>query len=365
MAINKSLFGAIDARGEIEVLPEGLGLIAQYARKKLTNDDIYVFPVVLCDNEVDRDGERFTLGALKTLAELFPGKTGIFDHSARARDQVMRCFSANVVTDEVRETSQGEPYTTLRAWVYMLRLDKNANLIAEIDAGIKKEVSLSCAVANVTCSICGKPHGREGCEHRKGREYDQKKCVALLENPTDAYEFSFVAVPAQPAAGVTKSKTPAADAAEHNEEEGPILTEQEIRAKYPDAVKAIEAAARAAADEEARKSAVEAERARLKGIDQVAGKIHDAELVDKAKYGETTMTAQELSFAYLSAMEDDGAAALKAMKKAGEKTKGVTAAGNAGALPTDGAAPTEDDLRAAGADAAKAYIEAIGGKKNG
>ena len=39
-----------------------------------------------------------------------------------------------------------------------------------------------------------------------------KKCIGELSEPTDAYEFSFVAVPAQPGAGVTKS-TPSLDAA--------------------------------------------------------------------------------------------------------------------------------------------------------
>ena len=35
--------------------------------------------------------------------------------------------------------------------------------------------------------------------------YKGKLCYGLLKEPTDAYEFSFVAVPAQRGAGVTKS----------------------------------------------------------------------------------------------------------------------------------------------------------------
>ena len=37
-----------------------------------------------------------------------------------------------------------------------------------------------------------------------GRQYDGKLCTAVLEDPTDAYEWSFVAVPAQREAGVLK-----------------------------------------------------------------------------------------------------------------------------------------------------------------
>ena len=42
------------------------------------------------------------------------------------------------------------------------------------------------------------------CEHWNGRIYDGQTCYFKLLNPKDAYEVSFVAVPAQPNAGVTK-----------------------------------------------------------------------------------------------------------------------------------------------------------------
>ena len=84
----------------------------------------------------------------------------------------------------------------------MLRTEKNAELIREIEGGIKKEVSVGCSVANTVCSVCGLPYG--SCEHRKGMVYDGKACIAVLCDPVDAYEFSFVAVPAQKEAGVMK-----------------------------------------------------------------------------------------------------------------------------------------------------------------
>ena len=74
--------------------------------------------------------------------------------------------------------------------------------IEDIEGGIKREVSIGCAVARTVCSVCGKVYG--SCEHRKGVTYDGKLCVAVLCEPTDAYEFSFVAVPAQRQAGVQK-----------------------------------------------------------------------------------------------------------------------------------------------------------------
>ena len=88
---------------------------------------------------------------------------------------------------------------------YMPRTEKNRSLIEEIDAGIKKEVSVGCAVDSITCSVCGADVRRSPCAHHKGEIVNGQRCHHVLQNPTDAYEWSFVAVPAQQNAGVTKS----------------------------------------------------------------------------------------------------------------------------------------------------------------
>ena len=46
-----------------EVSPEELGKINRYCRRELAPGEVYTFSVILCDNEIDRDGERFTIGA--------------------------------------------------------------------------------------------------------------------------------------------------------------------------------------------------------------------------------------------------------------------------------------------------------------
>lgn len=179
--------------------------INKYTRRELSAEEVYVFSVLLCDNEIDRDNERFSIGTLKKLAELFKGKTGIFDHSMEGKNQTARIFLAGVEQDANRRTLAGEPYTMLKAYAYMPRTQKNEDLIQEIDAGIKKEVSVGCAVERVICSVCAQDMRGGACSHRKGTEYEGKKCHAILEEPSDAYEWSFVAVPAQRNAGVTKA----------------------------------------------------------------------------------------------------------------------------------------------------------------
>ena len=183
-----------------------LGLINAMSRKKLTEEEVYTFAVRLCDNEVDRDGERFPAETLEELAPLFVGKSGIFDHQWSAAGQTARIYRTELVRDESVLTAAGDALCYLKGYAYMLRTESNKDLIAEIEGGIKKEVSVGCAVEEARCSICGENiHDRSRCAHEKGREYGGKLCWADLVRATDAYEWSFVAVPAQKNAGVMKS----------------------------------------------------------------------------------------------------------------------------------------------------------------
>ncbi|WP_124099402.1 hypothetical protein [Ruminococcus sp. Marseille-P6503] len=177
----------------------------RYTRKPVSAQEVYTFPVILCDNEIDRDGERFSVPALERLAELFVGKTGIFDHDPKGENQTARIFDCGVKTLSDRLTAAGEPYTCLVAKAYMMRTDRSKDLIAEIEGGIKKEVSVGCSVGRKLCSVCGADLRENPCGHIKGKYYDGKLCSVILDEPTDAYEWSFVAVPAQRNAGVTKT----------------------------------------------------------------------------------------------------------------------------------------------------------------
>ena len=171
-----------------------LEAINAQARATLTAEQVYVFSLRLCDDQVDRDHERFDTAALPVLAKLFIGKTGIVDHRWSSENQVARIFETQVV--------QQEGVSYIKAWAYIRRSESNEEIIADIEAGIKKEVSVGCAMGRSVCSICGGDYG--SCGHQKGQAYDGQLCCAILREPMDAYEFSFVAVPAQPNAGVLK-----------------------------------------------------------------------------------------------------------------------------------------------------------------
>ena len=164
------------------------------AKGTLTAEQVYVFSVRLCDDQVDRDFERFDTEALPVLAKLFVGKSGIVDHKWSAGSQLARIFDTEILTED--------GVTGIKAWAYIRRGGAGDEWIADIEAGIKKEVSVGCAMGRSVCSICGGEYG--SCGHRKGEYYEGQLCCAILRDPVDAYEFSFVAVPAQREAGVLK-----------------------------------------------------------------------------------------------------------------------------------------------------------------
>lgn len=174
---------------------EQMEKINALAKAELTAEQVYVFSLRLCDDQVDRDGEKFDTEALPELSRLFLGKTGILDHRWSAEGQVARIFETQVI----REAG----VSFIKAWAYIRRGGRGDEIIADIEAGIRKEVSVGCAMGRAVCSICGGDYGT--CGHQKGHSYDGQVCCAILREPMDAYEFSFVAVPAQREAGVMKA----------------------------------------------------------------------------------------------------------------------------------------------------------------
>ena len=193
-----------------EVNEAELKAINKYTLEPLAAEDVFTFKAVLCDNELDRQHERFTLKALQELQKLFLGKTVIKDHYHSADNQVARIYSTELVQTG-KAAASGEPYAQLVAHCYMVRTASNADLIAEIKGGIKKEGSVGFSASSVICSICGTDNAKNYCRHWPGKSYEKEGgaqvCTFTLAGVRDAYEFSLVAVPAQRAAGVSKSYT--------------------------------------------------------------------------------------------------------------------------------------------------------------
>ena len=61
-----------------EITDEELELINKQSRRQLKRDEVFVFSIILCDNEIDRDFERFTTESLHKLAEDVYKRQGLF-----------------------------------------------------------------------------------------------------------------------------------------------------------------------------------------------------------------------------------------------------------------------------------------------
>ena len=193
-----------------EVTEEELRAINKYTLTPLKAEEVFTFKAVLCDNELDRQYEHFTPKALQDMQKLFLGRTVIKDHIASADNQVARIY-ATEVQDTGKLLKSGEPYMQLLAHCYMVRTESNADLVKEIQGGIKKEGSVGFRPSSCVCSICGTDNAKNYCRHYAGRSYDKEGgkqvCTFKLDGVKDAYEFSLVAVPAQRKAGACKAYT--------------------------------------------------------------------------------------------------------------------------------------------------------------
>lgn len=175
-----------------------LALINAQALRPLSAEEVFTFRLAACDNQVDRDNERFTEDALKEMAGLFVGRPVLMDHQWSAKSQTARVYAGHVETDGLSQR------LILRC--YMPRTDSTRDTITALEGGILRECSVGVAVGKSVCSICGANQTEAVCRHFGGREYDGKRCWFDLDQVLDAYEVSLCAVPAQPEAGVVKSK---------------------------------------------------------------------------------------------------------------------------------------------------------------
>ncbi len=183
-----------------ELNEEELALINQQTLRSLGAEEVFTFRLAACDNQVDRDFERFTEATLEELAQKYVGRPVLRDHNWSAAAQTARVYAGSVEPGE----EEGVRRLVLRC--YMPRSEQTAPTIAAIESGILRECSLGLSVKRALCSICGANQRETLCKHIQGREYDGQVCHMDLDGAADAYEVSMVAVPAQPAAGVIKSK---------------------------------------------------------------------------------------------------------------------------------------------------------------
>lgn len=150
--------------------------------------EYYKFEIRLCDTKIDRDFEKFTLPCLHKLSEMFVGKNGFVGQDSIAK----------ILSTVVLKGKDGEWF--IKANASIKNIPENFKVIEEIKSGKKKEVSIGCSVATRICSICGD----STCHHKPGEYYNGKQCFMELDDPTDVFEWAFVATPVKEEANMDK-----------------------------------------------------------------------------------------------------------------------------------------------------------------
>lgn len=184
-----------------------LELINKHTIKPLTSDEVYTFKVQICDNDVDRVGDKMTDNFLEQVADNITGVTGLKDHDWSVENQLARLYDAEVVTDDSKLTVLGEPRKYVLGKAYTL--SKYKDYIDSINAGLLKETSISFESSGDVCSICGEPMIKDDCDighckngHIAGHYYDSILCYNKIDKLEDVLEWSLVAVPCQRNAGI-------------------------------------------------------------------------------------------------------------------------------------------------------------------
>ncbi len=164
-----------------------LAAVNRFALKPLTRDEIAVFQLDLCHNQVDRHFSRFPEEELEQINRLVVGAPLMERHDLQGSLPRGRFFRS-------RLHQEGER-VSVRPEVYVLRTPENAAFIRNIEGGIFRETSIGFAFRRPECSICGED--MRGCEHIPGRRYGEDEAHYIMREVTDVLEGSIVAAGSQ------------------------------------------------------------------------------------------------------------------------------------------------------------------------
>ncbi len=201
---------------------EQLTLINQYTRTPKSADQLAVFPVMACNDVIDRDLDQFTTetvsGFMDLQGPLSPlGKSFMVGHDYRSLP-VGRIFDGGAV-------KEGN-ITWLRLWTYIPNTPQYHDYLENVDFGVYWAVSVGVMLNGSECSV-GEPHDWGWhpwvCSqmHMKGERYQPDGevdrfgmpipdesgvlCYRKLMEPADFYELSQVYLGAQYMAELDKS----------------------------------------------------------------------------------------------------------------------------------------------------------------
>ena len=150
--------------------------------------EVFTFRLAACDNQVDRDFERFTEAALEELAVRFVGRPVLLDHKWSAAAQTARVYAGGVESG----SEDGVRRLVLRCYMPRLRRRRSPT-IAAIESGTAAGVQRGRPGGDAGASAlsAGRTSRTSWCEHVPGmRRTTARLCYMELDGAEDAYEVS-------------------------------------------------------------------------------------------------------------------------------------------------------------------------------
>lgn len=150
-------------------------------------EDYYVFKIILCNNDVDKDHDRFSIPALYQIRDMAIGKNGILDTipSKENKSIIARIFDCSVEYDKGKTTIDGEPLLYVQAYAFLDKcISPGCGAIAQkIKEGFYNEVSIGCSIYE--------SHKVGLFDSELAPEYE----ITVIDSITDLYEWAIVQKP--------------------------------------------------------------------------------------------------------------------------------------------------------------------------
>jgi hypothetical protein len=162
----------------VELLTE----VNRFALQPLTADDVAVFTMDLCHNQIDRHFSRFPDEELDRINAMVPGRPLMERHDLRGTLPRGTFFRSRLNQDGER--------VSVRPDVYVLRTGENHDFIRNIEGGVYRETSIGFSFQTPECSICAKD--LRTCDHIPGRTYGGELCHFVMRDVVDVIEGSVV-----------------------------------------------------------------------------------------------------------------------------------------------------------------------------
>lgn len=172
--------GAVTGTGDDTL--DRMESVNRYALRPLQPEDIAVFTLDLCNNQVDRHFSRFPEEELERVNALTPGRPLMERHDMTGSLPRGTFFRS-------RLHREGE-HVSVRPEVYVLRSAGNRDFILNIEGGVYRETSIGFSFRRPECSVCGKD--LRTCAHVPGRSYGGKPCHFVMRGVVEVLEGSVV-----------------------------------------------------------------------------------------------------------------------------------------------------------------------------